>query len=180
MNRNWIVIAAAVLLLMARLIEVPRDLAQQSIDQQMDTEFANGTRFDGDPLDACDDPCRIVENYGGRVVVFRFAARSLLARKTGGIIIDGVCASACVGLADAARPAVCITRRAEFYLHKSNLETDPRHSPDIAEWVASRGGYPSNASGDLLAMLWPETTKFWPQCQETIVPSQSRNRRKTT
>jgi hypothetical protein len=88
-------------------------------------------------------------------------------------MIDGDCASACVILADEARPRVCITERAVFWFHKGynrtvkpddpNYRFDPIQSPDITAWVMEHGGFPADDE-HMLDMHADEAQWFWPMC----------------
>ena len=105
-------------------------------------------------------PPSTVYGDGGGVVhayVLRAAASRSSARV---LVLDGVCASACVVWFDRARPNACVTRQSTFRFHmmtttwangttKVSDRTAHFHSPDIAAWVASRGGAPRDGWLDM-------------------------------
>lgn len=140
--------------------------AQDLIQQWMDETRAEGGSFWEDPVrDECGDPCVVANNNGGHSVVFKFAAAILPSRRKHGAVIDGFCNSACALFADLARPNVCVTRTALMGFHRSNQENSPEHADDINAWVVTNGGFPSNVSGQLNIMRWPDTLNFWPECK---------------
>jgi hypothetical protein len=119
--------------------------------------------------------CTVRHNPGGEIEVFQRAARELLSEGKR-LVIDGVCASACVILADIARSNTCVTARAKLQVHQATVvrftgqsvggqrpiaelvrREDPPHSPDIDRWVRSHGGYPAQG-----VKLIPG--KFWRSC----------------
>jgi hypothetical protein len=121
----------------------------------------------------CGNPCVIQENKGGDAVKFVQAASKLKEGQR--VIVDGECYSACVLFADFARPKVCITDRAEFFLHMGSstlvkpdgtrLAWYPPHSDDIEEYVSEHGGYPQTGIKEkMLPIQHPDTLKFWPKC----------------
>lgn len=112
-------------------------------------------------LSACGDPCIIEDNHGGFVVDYLALASEVNKQKLP-VLIGGVCASACALFADLARPNVYIRTSVEFRFHKSSLESDPKMSDDISNWVAAHGGFPSYAGGTTLHMPFFEARKFWP------------------
>ena len=61
--------------------------------------------------------CDIRYNLGGDAHAFRIAASEAQVLKTR-IVIDGVCASACVIFASTVREQACITRRARMIVHR--------------------------------------------------------------
>lgn len=125
-------------------------------------------------------PCVVRSSGGGSVDSFVNLAQQLKVKKMR-LVIDGLCASACVLLADKARPQTCITRRAVFAVHKTSggwtyLDTkgrfadtrrfqekpgDPPQSADIDRYVKKRGGYPLN---DLRVISYKQALRFWPKC----------------
>lgn len=128
--------------------------------------------------DPAEGPCKarvcvIRSSRGGDVAAARRAARSLLAGPTRRVAVDGPCRSACALFADLARERVCVTPRARFEFHKARLlagtgnaarvvrREDPPHSPDIAGWVARRGGFPLKG---FLTMPSAEARRFWRPC----------------
>lgn len=125
-------------------------------------------------------PCIIRSNPGGNLYAFQSAARQVLAGARELVVIDGLCASGCAIFADMARARVCITRRADFQLHKgrsfvprkvANAERlvfvgyfDPPHSEDIASWVKQHGGFPEKG---MLRLPYAEAAKIWRTCELT-------------
>lgn len=141
--------------------------ARSSIQKWMNDERAKGASFWEDPIsDACGDPCRISENFGGHAVVFEFAAKTLSERRKHGAVIDGYCASGCALFADLARPNICITRNAVMAFHMASDEREPNDRADIKHWIRDHGGFPSNESGVMKYMRYPDTLEFWPECGE--------------
>jgi hypothetical protein len=139
---------------------------------------------------ACDrDPtCIIRNNHGGEISLFQQAARELL-REGKRLVIDGRCESACVILADMARPYACLTPRAVMAVHQASIvrlsysrnaagraerqyelvgRSDPPQSRDIDQWVADHGGYPPDG---LLLISLPDAQQFWPMCEDGQVPA---------
>jgi len=127
-------------------------------------------------LEACGDPCFIRYNEGGYVAVALEVADQIV-RNDKHLIIDGVCASACVLLADKARPNVCITKRALMSLHEGEMQVEVwgfsiyswpvtlPHSKDIDIWVKERGGYPKTKKLEkFLHMPYEDAKQFWKTC----------------
>ena len=119
-------------------------------------------------LDCKGRVCTIARNGGGIVERFEQTAASV-HRNDQLVIVDRPCASACALLADKARDRVCITPSAKFMFHRGvNIVTRQEilvfHSRDIAEWIQSRGGFPSNPSGLFLEMTYGQARQFWPAC----------------
>lgn len=113
----------------------------------------------------CGNPCTVTYNIGGLIYAFESMA-NMIWLKGIGLNIDGTCISACVRMADLARPYACITPRAEFWVHKAyridNGERfDPPSSDDINAWVAGKGGYPTD---DYLKIGYEDAQRFWPKC----------------
>jgi hypothetical protein len=125
--------------------------------------------------------CTVRHNPGGEIELFRRAAGELVSEGKR-LVIDGVCASACVILADIARRNTCITPRAKMQVHQATVvrftgqsvgsggrqpmaefvrREDPPHSVDIDRWVRSHGGYP--ADGVRLIPV-SQARKFWAAC----------------
>jgi hypothetical protein len=143
-----------------------------------------------DTIGQCTDVCVITSNDGGLVSEFKKAAE-IVKRRNIRVKIDGKCYSACAVFADAARPQVCITKKAEFYFHLGtnykNLPVEfsfagasgekrswklftvsvpvsrfePEQSPLIHDWIIKNGGFP--ASG-FLKMNYRAAKSFWPMC----------------
>ena len=124
-------------------------------------------------LASCGNPCVIRENDGGYVPDFEHATRQIKARGRR-LVIDGPCRSACTLMADQARPNVCVTERASLHFHQGFSWTDPtrpqseatrsplRYSPDIAAWIADKGGQPLHGWLDMSA---EEARRFFPACE---------------
>jgi hypothetical protein len=127
--------------------------------------------------------CVIQDNPGGDVVAFEAAAQEVLSEGKK-LVIDGKCDSACVILADIARTNTCLTSKAELAVHQSATlkivgttsvrgrsvpvakvisRQDPRQSADIAEWVRSRGGYPTEG---FMKIPIEEARMFWRMCEQ--------------
>src|SRR5262249_6298666 len=64
-------------------------------------------------LDNCGDPCTIQNNNGSVIADFENAGNAIRAGARQMLVIDGFCASACMVMADRARPRACITTRAQ-------------------------------------------------------------------
>jgi hypothetical protein len=126
--------------------------------------------------------CTISNNPGGDVGLFKQAAQEVLGEGKQ-LRIDGVCASACVVLADLARLNTCITADAQLEVHQAyvikvvgktivngavvpvgNLvrREDPPQSPDIDQWVRSHGGYPAEGMNVIPAAA---AAQFWRMCR---------------
>src|SRR5262249_26582814 len=71
---------------------------------------------------SCGDPCTVTASNGGIITDFQRAADAIRAGARQQLVIDGYCASACMVLADRARPRACITSRAVFAYHKTNWQ----------------------------------------------------------
>jgi hypothetical protein len=126
-----------------------------------------------DPPGCNKDPCVIQHDGGGFVEKYEHLAWRL--KQTGWkLSIDGECYSACVILADKARPNVCLTHKARFFIHQTkgeekrpNGEYEPVRRPyegyseDINEWIEFNGGQPITG---WLYMEFLEARKFWPAC----------------
>ena len=135
--------------------------------------------------------CVIQDNPGGNVVTFEAAAQEVLSEGKQ-LIIDGKCDSACVILADIARSNTCLTPKAELAVHQSAIikivgktsvsgrsvpvakvisRQDPPQSADIAAWVNSRGGYPTEG---FMKIPIEEARLFWSMCEMTKGATTSR------
>ena len=127
---------------------------------------------------ACfDGSCRITYSTGGDERVFRLAAEEVLAGYAEEVQIDGRCYSGCVLFADHARQKVCLTSKAEMYVHKAwqkrsfelgrwrfdlTIYSDPSHSKDVNEWVyRTKGGYPYDGFAEMDTNIKKIT---WKQC----------------
>ena len=61
----------------------------------------------------CGDPCTIRFSTGGSIADYEDAADAIMAGVRQRLVIDGLCASACMVMADRARAQTCITARAK-------------------------------------------------------------------
>jgi hypothetical protein len=113
-------------------------------------------------LDNCGDPCTIQNNNGGVIADFENAGDAISGGARQMLVIDGFCASACMVMADRARPRACITSRAQFGYHETNYNRPiPLHA-DLNGWIMSHGGFPSyNRMG---IMPNDAAQQFWPLC----------------
>jgi hypothetical protein len=145
-------------------------------------------RFEDDVWEYPSDT--ITFDGGGYIYRYLTAAR-IIRLMDRHLTINGPCGSACVVLADFARPNVCITEYASFHFHKSRKEVpgriaqkpgwilsntgrrgpperkydDPPHSPEIAGWVNAHGGFPlSDSVWGWLPMPFQDAAEFWPIC----------------
>src|SRR6266568_5941156 len=115
-------------------------------------------------LDNCSDPCTIQANNGGVIVDFENAGDAIRAGARQKLVINGFCASACMVMADRARPRACITSRAQFGYHETNYNRPiPLHA-DLHDWIMRHGGFPSyNGVG---VMPNDAAQQFWPLCSQ--------------
>jgi hypothetical protein len=125
--------------------------------------------------------CTVRHNPGGDIELFKRAASELVTEGKH-LVIDGVCASACVILADIARRNTCLTPSAKMQVHQAMVvrftdravgsggrnpvaelvrREDPPHSPDIDRWVRSHGGYPAKG---VMQIPLSQARKFWAAC----------------
>jgi hypothetical protein len=124
--------------------------------------------------------CVVQHNPGGDIELFKRAARELVTEGKR-LVIDGVCASACVILADIARRNTCVTPSAKMQVHQAMVvrftgqtvgsggnavaelvrREDPPHSPDIDRWVRGHGGYPADG---VMQIPVSQARKFWASC----------------
>jgi len=120
-------------------------------------------------LDNCGDPCTIQNNNGGLIADFENTGDAIRAGARPALVIDGFCASACMVMADRARPRACITSRAQFGYHETNYNRPIPLDADLNGWIMQHGGFPSyNRMG---IMPNDAAQQFWPLCAEdsTIV-----------
>jgi hypothetical protein len=113
---------------------------------------------------SCGNPCTVVASNGGLIVDFEVAADAIRAGARQGLVIDGYCASACMVLADRARPRACITSRAVFAYHKTNYKRPIPLRSDLRGWIMNNGGFPA-FDGTPGIMPNSVAQQFWPQCQ---------------
>jgi hypothetical protein len=115
-------------------------------------------------LDNCSDPCTIQNNNGGVIADFENAGDAISGGARQMLVIDGFCASACMVMADRARPRACITSRAQFGYHETNYNRPiPLHA-DLNRWIMNHGGFPSyNRMG---IMPNDAAQQFWPLCSQ--------------
>lgn len=112
----------------------------------------------------CSDPCVVTSNNGGRINSFRNAGEAIRRGEGQMLVIDGYCASACMVLADRARPRACITSRATFAYHKTNWDRPLPLSPAIHSWIVSNGPYPE-FDGRPGIMPNSVAQRFWKMCK---------------
>jgi len=121
------------------------------------------------PLDNCGDPCMIERNNGGVIADFENAGDAIHAGARQMLVIDGYCASACMVMADRARPRACITSRAQFGYHETNYVRPIPLSADLNGWIMNHGGYPSYATMGIMPN--EAAQQFWPVCSQDITAS---------
>src|SRR2546421_1581791 len=114
-------------------------------------------------LGSCGDPCTISRDNGGRIVDYWYAGNAIREGARKRLVIDGFCASACMVLADRARPRACITSRAVFAYHKTNFNRPLPLSADLRGWIVHRGGFPAFTATPAI-MPNDVARRFWPQC----------------
>jgi hypothetical protein len=115
-------------------------------------------------LDNCSDPCTVQNNNGGVIADFENAGDAIHAGARQMLVIDGFCASACMVMADRARPRACITSRAQFGYHETNYSRPIPLEADLNGWIMQHGGFPSyNRMG---IMPNDAAQQFWPLCSE--------------
>jgi hypothetical protein len=115
-------------------------------------------------LDTCGDPCTIQNNNGGVIADFEEAGDAISGGARPMLVVDGFCASACMVMADRARPRACITSRAQFGYHETNYNRPiPLHA-DLNGWIMDHGGFPNhNRMG---YMPNDAAQQFWPLCSQ--------------
>ena len=114
----------------------------------------------------CGNPCTIVRNTGGRIIDFEDAGNAIRAGRQR-LVIDGYCASACMVMADRARPRACITPSAVFGYHKTNFGRPiPLHA-DLNGWIMRHGGFPRFGSTPG-TMPNSVARQFWPMCRNSV------------
>jgi hypothetical protein len=118
------------------------------------------------PLDNCGDPCMIEHNNGGVIADFENAGDAIHDGARQMLVIDGYCASACMVMADRARPRACITSRAQFGYHETNYVRPIPLSADLNGWVMNHGGYPSYAAMGIMPNQAAQ--QFWPVCSQDL------------
>jgi hypothetical protein len=122
------------------------------------------------PLDNCSDPCTIEYNNGGVIADFENAGDAIHGGAGQMLVIDGYCASACMVMADRARPPACITSRAQFGYHETNYDRPIPLNADLNDWVMSHGGFPSYSSMGIMPNA--SAQQFWPLCSHTLAAGQ--------
>jgi hypothetical protein len=113
----------------------------------------------------CAEDCVVRSNNGGSIVYFEDAA-DVIRRARKKLIIDGYCASACMVMADHARPRTCITERAVFVYHKTNFNRPIPLRSDLHRWIMRHGGYPA-FTGTPGIMPNEVAQRFFPRCKPT-------------
>jgi hypothetical protein len=136
---------------------------------------AAGARADivADVLGCKGDPCVIEHSRGGKIALFQEAGYAVDqgARKL--VVIDGLCASACVLFADIARSRICITESARFGVHQyrtpawrnrkdsPQVSRAPCLSGDIIDVAEEHGGFPE---GKLNIIAGRHFVHIWRRC----------------
>lgn len=110
----------------------------------------------------CGNPCTVQSNGGGIIVDFERAGDAIRGGARQKLVIDGYCASACMVMADRARPRACITSNAQFGYHKTTWNRPiPLHA-DLHGWIMRHGGFPSNQG---MGIMPNEVAQhYWPLC----------------
>jgi hypothetical protein len=127
--------------------------------------FGQGAGAIARAIGDCSNPCTVQSSNGGRIVDFEDAGNAIRAGARKRLVIDGYCASACMVMADRARPRACITSRATFLYHKTNYNRPiPLHA-DLHGWIMRHGGFPA-FSGTPGVMPNEVAQQFWPRCSE--------------
>ena len=111
----------------------------------------------------CGNPCTVLASNGGRIVDFEDAGDAIRAGARQKLVIDGYWASACMVMADRARPRACITSRAVFAYHETNRNRPIPLRSDLRSWIMSNGGFPA-FNGNPGIMPSEVARRFWPQC----------------
>jgi hypothetical protein len=124
---------------------------------------AAGVKMVAEAVGGCGDPCVVVSNSGGRITSFRGAGDAIRRGAGQMLVIDGYCASACMVMADRARPRACITSRATFAYHKTNWNRPLPLSSDLHSWIVRNGPYPE-FDGHPGVMPNQVAQRFWKQC----------------
>jgi hypothetical protein len=113
----------------------------------------------------CSNPCTIQGNKGGIIVDFERAGAAIRSGARQKLVIDGYCASACMVMADRARPRTCITPRAQFGYHKTNWNRPIPLSGDLRGWIMRHGGFPSNQGMGIMPNEVAQ--RFFPLCTQS-------------
>jgi hypothetical protein len=125
---------------------------------------AAGVKAVAAAVGGCSDPCVVTSNSGGKITSFKNAGEAIRRGAGQMLVIDGYCGSACMVLADRARPRACITSRATFAYHKTNWNRPLPLSPAIHRWIVQNGPYPEfNGRPGIM----PNTVaqRFWRLCK---------------
>jgi hypothetical protein len=109
------------------------------------------------------EACVVRSNGGGSIVYFEDAAY-VIRRTRKRLVIDGFCASACMVMADRARPRTCITERAVFAYHNTNRNYPIPLRSDLHRWIMRHGGYPA-FHGTPGIMPNQVAQHFFPRCK---------------
>jgi hypothetical protein len=118
-------------------------------------------------IGGCGDQCTVSGSNGGRIKDFVHAADAIRSSRKM-LVIDGYCASACMSMADRARPRACITARAVFAYHKTNWNRPIPLRGDVRAWIMHHGGFP--AFGGTPGVMPNEVAhRFWPHCRTDSV-----------
>jgi hypothetical protein len=114
----------------------------------------------------CSNPCTVQSNNGGVIVDFEAAGDAIRAGARQKLVINGFCASACMVMADRARPRACITSSAVFAYHKTNYNRPIPLSSDLRGWIVRHGGFPS--FGETPGIMSNDVAQhFWPLCSQS-------------
>src|SRR5262249_22359157 len=111
----------------------------------------------------CSNPCTIQASNGGRIVDFEDAGNAIRAGARQKLVISGYCASACMVMADRARPRACITSNATFLYHKTNYNRPIPLSGCLRGWCLAHGAFPS-FTGPPGIRQTEVARHFWPMC----------------
>jgi hypothetical protein len=113
----------------------------------------------------CSNPCTIQSNNGGIIGDFERAGAAIRSGARQKLVIDGYCASACMVMADRARPRACITPRAQFGYHKTTWNRPIPLSGDLRGWIIRHGGFPGNHGMGIMPNEVAQ--RFFPLCTQS-------------
>jgi len=116
----------------------------------------------------CGNPCTVQSNNGGRIIDFEDAGDAIRSGARQKLVIGGFCASACMVMADRARPRACITSSATFAYHKTNYNRPIPLRGDLRGWIVRHGGFPA-FHGTPGIMPNEVARHFWPLCSGQTV-----------
>lgn len=132
----------------------------------MEREYAAGI------LGRCGNPCVVRACPGGLEPHHVFVGRAVRAGRLPRIEVAGTWSSACVALAAAARPRICLRPGARMRVHTGwNVLTGRPQAqklpPDLSAWVRSRGGVPARG---WLTLDTSTASRFWRMCGARSMP----------